>query len=385
MNEQAVGEAIATILGELIAIPSPFPPGDTSAISACAAERLRRAGYRTRVLARKPGVDNVVAEIGEGQPHLVFNAHSDTVGVGDPALWRTDPFRPVRAEGRVFGLGAGNCKGSMAVQLWLAEEIARAGGPRRGTIIFTFVGDEENLGPEGMAFLRAAGHVRPDVLVLGAQTENQLIVAERGVLWAQVTTTGRAAHAGNPAAGDNAILRLVRLLGALERDLAPRLAARRDGGMQSTMNVGLIEGGANANVVPARAAMTIDRRLLPSERVDAAFAELEAVLAAAGEPARSWTIERLTGTNGFRAAGDGPGVSALAAAIARRTGLPARFLDATGVSDGRYFADDGIEIVNFGPGSGADGHAANESVPIAAMVDSAVILRDAVAHLHGLA
>lgn len=381
MNETALAEELAGILGDLIAIPSPFPPGDSVAISAYAADRLRRAGYRTRILSERAGVDNVVATIGEGSPHVVFNAHSDTVAVGDPAMWTTDPYRAERRGDRIHGLGAGNCKGSMAVQLWLAEAIARAGGPGRGSVTFTFVADEENLGPHGMAFLRRAGHVRPDVLILGAQTENQLIVAERGVLWARVEAAGRAAHAGNPAAGDNAILRLVRLIGALQTELAPRLAARRDGEMQSTINLGLIEGGSNANVVPSRAAMTIDRRLLPAEKVDDAFAELRVVLEGAGEPDGSWTLEHLTGTNGFRAASDGAGVSALAAAIAARTGAPARLLNATGVSDGRYFADDGIEIVNFGPGSGAEGHAANESVSLADMVDSAIILYDSLRNM----
>ena len=383
MDERALGDTLASILADLIRLPSPFPPGETTAICAYAADRLRKAGYRTEIVARTPGVDNVVASIGTGGPHLVFNAHVDTVGIGDRSMWRTDPYQPEVKDGRVFGLGAGNCKGSMAVQLWLAEAVAAAGGPRQGTLTFTFVGDEENLGPDGMAHLRASGKVKPDILVLGAQTENQLIVAERGVLWAKVTTTGRAAHAGNPAAGDNAILRLIRLANAIERDLMPRLAARTDGAMRSTINIGMIDGGANANVVPSRASMTIDRRLLPAEKVDAAFAELETVLAAAGEPAGAWSIERLTGTNGFRAPEDGPGVSALAAAIETRSGKPAAFLNATGVSDGRYFADDGIEIVNFGPGSGAEGHAANESVPIAEMVDSAIILRDAVSRLLG--
>src|SRR4029079_7654743 len=98
---------------------------------------------------------------------------------------------------------------------WLAEEIARRGGPQKGEVVFTFVADEENLGPGGMAFLRRSGRVKPPSLILGAQTENQLIVAERGVMWARVTTSGKAAHAGNPAAGDNAILRMIRLIGAL--------------------------------------------------------------------------------------------------------------------------------------------------------------------------
>lgn len=384
MNETAIGEQLAGILADLIRIPSPYPPGDSVAISAYAADRLRAAGYRTAVLAESAGVDNVVASIGEGLPHLVFNAHSDTVAVGDRSLWTTDPYEPVLRDGRMHGLGAGNCKGSMAVQLWLAGEIARRGGPKQGTVTFTFVADEENLGPHGMAFLRRAGHVRPDILILGAQTENQMIVAERGVLWARLVTGGRAAHAGNPSAGDSAILRLLRLAHRLESELAPRLAGRTDGAMQSTMNIGLIAGGSNANVVPARAELTIDRRLLPSEKVDAAFAELQQILAMVGEPAGSWTLERLTGTNGFRAGADGPGVRALADAIAVRTGQPAALLNATGVSDGRYFADDGIEIVNFGPGSGADGHAADESVPLAEAVEAAVILVEAVRRIVGL-
>ncbi|HUA55906.1 MAG TPA: ArgE/DapE family deacylase [Candidatus Sulfotelmatobacter sp.] len=375
---------LTACLGDLIALPSPVPPGDTTRICAYAAERLARAGYRTETARRAPGVDNVVASLGQGAPYLVFNAHVDTVGVGERALWRTDPFQATVRDGLVIGLGAGNCKGSMAAQLWLAEEIARAGGPRRGTVSFTFVGDEETLGPDGMAFLRESGRVRPDMLVLGAQTENQLITAERGVLWVAIETRGRAAHAGAPEQGDNAILRMLRVLAHLERALAPRLATRRDGAMASTINLGMIRGGHNTNVVPSACRAEIDRRLLPGETVDAAFDEIAALVAAVGEPADRIAIERLRGTNGFRAPADGALVQAFSAAIAAEIGAPARFLNATGVSDGRYFADDGIEIVNFGPGAGAQGHAANESVPIDQIVQAALIQRDLVARLLGL-
>jgi acetylornithine deacetylase/succinyl-diaminopimelate desuccinylase family protein len=384
-DEAALAKTLVAILGELIAIPSPFPPGESQAICSYAADRLRRAGYATEVLARKPGVDNVVARLGRGRPALVFNAHVDTVGVGERANWKTDPFTAVVEGGAVFGLGAGNCKGSMAVQLWLAEEIVRRGGPKQGEVVFTFVADEENLGPDGMRFLREQHHVKPDALILGAQTENQLIVAERGVMWARIAAEGKAAHAGNPAGGDNAILRLMRVASAIERQLAPKLAKRVDGKMRSTMNLGQFHGGHNTNVVPAAAWLEIDRRLLPGETVDGAFAELKRAALAAGEPARKLAIELLTGTNGFRAPADGKAIAALSAAIKARTGQRARFLNATGVSDGRYFADDAIEIINFGPGSGAQGHAANESVPIDQMVDAAVIQLDAVERLLGLA
>jgi succinyl-diaminopimelate desuccinylase len=367
-------ERLVGILSDLIAIPSAFPPGDTRAICAYAADFLRRAGYEPLIVSRREGLDNCVARIGPGGgPVIAFNAHADTVGVGERAMWRTDPFQAVVEDGMVYGLGAGNCKGSMAVQLWLAEELARRGGPERGEVIFTFVADEENLGPDGMFHLREAGIVRPDMLILGAQTENQLVTAERGVMWVRIVTTGRAAHAGNPAAGDNAILRMMRVLELLDLELGARLSLRRDGNLRSTMNVGLVRGGHNTNVVPDHCLVEIDRRLLPGETVETAFAEMHDIVGQAEEPRGCVRIELLRGTDGFSIPRDGRLVRAFGEAVLAHRNAPMRFLDATGVSDGRYFAGDGIEIVNFGPGSGVQGHAANECVPIDQMVDAAAI------------
>jgi succinyl-diaminopimelate desuccinylase len=368
-------------LAELIAIPSQQPPGDTVAICAYISAKLAALGYRVETLSRAPGVDNVVASLGQGAPNLVFNAHIDTVGVGDPNLWNSDPFTAQVADGAITGLGAGNAKASIAIQLWLAEQIARAGGPRAGTITFTFVGDEENLGPNGMAYLREIGRVKPDFLVLGAQTENRLITSERGVLWVGIETRGHAAHAGAPQRGDNAIARMVRIVVALETKLMPQLEARRDGGLHSTVNIGLIQGGHNTNVVPNACYLEIDRRLLPSESVQGAFAEIAEIVADSGEPAEMVTLKRLRGTKGFAAPRDGRLVTAFGQAIESVLGRPPCFADATGVSDGRYFANDSIEIVNFGPGCSAQGHIANETVPIAEMVESALIQRAMTARL----
>ncbi|MFY7961147.1 MAG: M20 family metallopeptidase [Elsteraceae bacterium] len=384
IDDRALSEELIETLSALIAIPSPYPPGDTTAICAYAARRLAAAGYRVETLAKTPGIDNVVASIGSGPPHLVFNAHADTIGVGEPGLWRSDPFVATVADGQVFGLGAGNCKGSMAAQLWLAEEIARAGGPKTGTVTFTFVGDEESLGPDGMAFLRESGKVKPDFLVLGAQTENQLITDERGVLWVGIETRGHSAHAGAPQRGDNAIARMVRIVVALERQLMPRLEARREGAMVSTVNIGLIQGGQNTNVVPNACSLEIDRRLLPSESVQGAFAEIAEIVCDSGEPSEMVTVKRLRGTKGFSAPRNGRLVAAFGPAIQAVTGQPMRFAEATGVSDGRYFAEDGVEIVNFGPGCSAQGHTANERVPIDEMVASAKIQRMMVQNLLGL-
>ena len=384
LDESALARELTSILGDLIALPSQFPPGDTRKICAYAAERLRRAGYETAIQTKVEPIANVVARMGDGKPRLVFNAHADTVGVSNPADWTSDPLRAEVRDGRLYGLGAANCKGSMAVHLWLAQEVARRGGPGTGELVFTFAGDEEDLGPGGTCYLRQSGLVKPDILIVGATTDNQLITAERGVLWVRITARGRAAHAGDPASGDNAIERMMRLLAAVRTSVFASLGERRDGAMTSTANIGTFRGGHNINVVPSECVVEIDRRLLPSETVDEALDEIEAALRSAGEPPASYSVERLRGTNGFKGAEDGTAVGAFRAAIEARTGAAAEFLTPIGAYDGRYFADDGIEIVNVGPGAGAEGHATNESVPVAQLVDAALIHLDVVDRLLGL-
>src|SRR4029079_10234202 len=111
--------------------------------------------YKVETVTKTKGVDNVVARMkGKGKgPIIAFNAHVDTVGVGERANWKSDPFKALVKGGLVYGLGAGNCKGSMAVQIWLAEEIARRGGPPKSELILTFVAGEGDIGPDRIALL----------------------------------------------------------------------------------------------------------------------------------------------------------------------------------------------------------------------------------------
>ncbi|MEL7044913.1 MAG: ArgE/DapE family deacylase [Pseudomonadota bacterium] len=361
-------------LRALVAIPTAYPPGDTTEMAAYLYEELSSMGYATEIHTGGPGLDNVVARLGRGSPCLVFNVHVDNVDAGDLTLWETPPLEATRRGDRVYGLGAANCKGSGAVQLWLAREIARRGGPAKGEVVFTFVADEESLGDKGTKFLADSGVIQPDMLFLGAPTDNSVTNSERGVLWVELEATGSPAHAGQPDDGDNAILRMLRVAAHIDRELSARLKERCVDDMQSTVNLGLIRGGRNCNVVPSQCTAQLDRRLLPEERVEDAFREICDLVAESGEPEGSVEARFLLGTNGFRSAVDGPMIATLASTIAHVSGAGPAFTSGIGVSDGRHFAERGIEIVNFGPGEGAEGHASNESVSFQSLRQSVAIL-----------
>ena len=372
MERREIEEQLLALLGDLVAIRSTFPPGDTTALADHCRRLLAACGYRCELVGF-----NLVARMGSGKPSLVFNAHADTVDVGERSAWKTDPWKATLADGRVYGLGACNSKSAMAVHLWLAREIAKRGGPKRGELVFSFVGDEENLGPNGLALLREKKSIAPTTLVVAAQTSNRLVLEERGVMWVKVTTHGRAAHAGAPHTGDSAILKMNRLISRIEKDLAPKVSSRRSKtGQQSTLSIGKIRGGENTNVVPDRCTIEIDRRILPDEDFDAAFQELKAFFAEAD-------VELLTGTSGFRAAEDGAGVLAFSEAIRQATGKAPERLNVVGASDARYFARDGIEMIVFGPGDGADSHKPNESVPLAEMAEAALVQLSVIERLLG--
>ncbi|MGQ0654844.1 MAG: M20 family metallopeptidase [Betaproteobacteria bacterium] len=378
MERRELGEQLFALLRDLVAIPSTFPPGNTERICAFCADFLKPLGYATNVHTKTRGVDNLVARIGRGSPSIVLNAHVDTVGVGERAAWRTDPYAATLIDGRIYGLGAANCKASMAVQLWLARELARRGGPRRGELVFTFVGDEENLGPDGFAYLREVRAVKPDTLILAAPTRNRIVYEERGVMWVKAMTRGKAAHAGAPDTGESAILKMVRLIAKLEAELQPEFGKRKSKtGQRATLSIGRIRGGENINVVPDLCTIELDRRLLADEDFDAVFQEIKTFLRDAG----AVEVELLTGTPGFSAPEDGAGARALAEAVREVTGKPPERLNVVGASDGRYFARDGIEILVTGPGDGADSHIPNEFVPLDEMVEAALIQRAALKRL----
>src|SRR3712207_4154061 len=183
-------ETIA-FLQSLVRVPSVNPPGDVREAIRLCEEKLKEAGFATKVVGPTPELANLVATLGgNGGPRLAFNAHVDVVPIGEEAAWTHAPFGGEIDGGRVYGRGAGDDKASVTAQVMAGVALARAGVPLDGALIVTTVADEETGGRQGAGYIVREGHVEADYVIVGEQTQGQICVGERGGAGVGVTVYG---------------------------------------------------------------------------------------------------------------------------------------------------------------------------------------------------
>jgi acetylornithine deacetylase len=207
---------------------------------------LRQAGYQVVRQSVSAGRDNLYAY--RENPALVFSTHLDTV----------PPHVPLREDEEIIhGRGSCDAKGLAAAMVAAAEKLAAQGERRIGLL---FVVGEEN-GSDGA---RAAADLGPRgrFLINGEPTENRLSIGQKGSLRVDLEASGRAAHSAYPDEGMSAI---AALLDTIER--IRRLPLPNDPVLgQSTLNLGLINGGVAPNVIPpAASAQLLIRTVEPTE------------------------------------------------------------------------------------------------------------------------
>tara|TARA_B100000131_G_scaffold267608_1_gene266011 strand:+ start:14 stop:943 length:930 start_codon:yes stop_codon:yes gene_type:complete len=303
---------------------------------------------------------------------MVFNSHIDTVKpIKDE--WKTNPYLLKITDKFSYGLGAVNCKASAAVQLYIAKNLKKNFNNLKEKICFTFVTGEENLGPEGTFYLRKKNLIKPSTLILGAPTNNNFLIEERGVFWAKVTITGKTSHAGEPEKGINSIINASKLILDLDKKYRKKLKRFNSGIHKSTISIGIIKGGENVNVVPYKTEILIDRRITNRESIKFSYRHLKDYL---NKRFNKPKIEFLTGTNPFKSNPKNAHLISLIKSFKKIKKSNPKFLSSIGVSDGRYFADDKVNIINVGPGSGDEGHKSNEKLINKELLEYYLILED---------
>ena len=290
----------------------------------------------------------------------MLNAHMDTVGVAG----MTAPFEPRLADGRLYGRGSYDMKGSLAACMLATAEAKRRG--LRGDVILTAVADEElaSIGTEAVA-----ASIRADAAIVTEPTELQLAVAHRGFVHLEVEVQGRAAHGSRPHLGIDAIAKMGRVLVGIE-ELDRRLRANPTHPYvgSGSVHASLIEGGQEFSSYPARCLLQAERRTIPGETAALAEQELGEIVASAGEgdPDFSATLRAPISREPFEVAEDAEIVRAVRRQAAAVLGAEPELVGVSFWADSALLAAAGIPTVLFGPlGEGA--HAEVEWVDVASL------------------
>lgn len=265
--------SVTELLQELIRIPSvnPFARDSESAgylgEAACAAyvgEFLGRLGADVSLEEVEPNRPNVIGRFpsdSADKPRVLLAPHLDTVSVKG---MRIDPFAAEIRDGKLYGRGASDTKGTMAAMLWALKEIGEASSKLPVAVTFAGFMGEENSQPGAKHFARHHGDAY-DFAVVGEPTSLDVVHTHKGTVWLELVATGQAAHGARPELGENAILKLARVLDRLDNEMPEALARFADPVLgQPTMNIGQCQGGSQPNIVPDRASARLDFRLTPS-------------------------------------------------------------------------------------------------------------------------
>ncbi|MDX9741433.1 MAG: succinyl-diaminopimelate desuccinylase [Gammaproteobacteria bacterium] len=348
---------------QLIALRSVTP--DDAGCQELMTARLEAIGFRTERLPFGE-VSNFWAQRGEGEPLFVFAGHTDVVPSGPLDAWDSDPFSPVVRDGRLYGRGAADMKGSLAAMITACERFIAAHPDHRGAIAFLVTSDEEGPSVDGtrrvVEELERRG-VRIDCCLVGEPTAERQVGdviknGRRGSLGGILTVRGIQGHIAYPHLADNPIHRLAPALAEL-------CALRFDQGNEffppTSFQVSNINAGTGAdNVIPGSVRVMFNFRYSTETNAATLRETVESVLRAHD---LNFELEWRHSGEPFLTV---PGVlvDAMRGAVLEVTGRESSLSTSGGTSDGRFIAKTGAQVVELGPVN-ATIHKINECVDVA--------------------
>ncbi|MGI6037212.1 MAG: M20 family metallopeptidase [Limnochordia bacterium] len=368
MPENQLGMTAVEILTDLVAFPT---YNDIEQAAEYIYGRLAPLGVHCRIVKRDGKTKYVVAEMGQGEPSLIFNGHIDTVPPGDEEGWSRPPFGALQEEGRLWGRGSADAKGPLAAQIAAFESLV--GKLPGGRLVLLAVGEEETGGYGTQAALEDG--IRAQACVVGEPTGLEIHLAHKGVLRATITVQGKAAHASTPQLGRNAVMGMAKILPALQ-ELHKELAQRWEKftGTPSLV-VTTICGGEAENVVPESCSITLDRRLIPGENGQEAWRELEKVVEEARVRGLDVSLQHLKTIPPAYTPPEAAIIEAAQTSGEAALGRRPRLEGFNACSDMTYFNLEEIPTFIFGPGEITVAHQVDESVPVDQVKEAAAFYR----------
>jgi len=345
--------------------------GQEGPVVDCILDEMRDLGFDRVWRDSNGSAIGMVAGASAG-PTLLLDAHCDTVGIV-PGEWEREPFGAIVEGDTLYGRGTADMKGTLAAMVHAAATVDRARVSGRVVVSATVM--EEVM--EGYSLATVIAAVRPDFVVIGEATDLNLNRGGRGRAEIHLETIGRSAHSSSPELGQNAVLDMLTVVGAIEA-MAP---ARHQllGPATMTLTDIISEPYPGYSVIPSHCRVTYDRRLLPGETPDGvttAIRELSEVAGldlhvriAQGEHA-TYTGAVLRGPKFFPAwifPEDHPFVQGALRGL-NAVGLQPeigayRFCTNAAYSAGRV----GVPTIGFGPAREGDAHVVDEHIAIFAL------------------
>jgi len=375
---------LCQLVRKLVEERSENPPGDTVEAAEAYASQLSKLRFKVETVRAEGRKVNLVAEWNCGRKEtILFNGHLDTVPVGKADGWIVDPFSGSVRGDWLYGRGSADDKGGLGCLTIAFEALRSLGVQPKYNIAVHGVCDEEVGGRLGTLHLIQKGHVKANygVVVEGSVSRNRVFVrnAMKGIMKVQLTTFGKAAHAGNPKIGVNANLKMAKLLTALERVRFTYKPSRYL--TPPTIAVGtILQGGDKSNVIPKQCTSTSDIRYLPGMGRISVQRDIMKVIRKIRRGDRDLKASVKVLVSDHKPAQlreDEPIVRLAAEAIRRVVGYSPRIMGGYGATDASHLIHQARlpTLVGLGPGDLELGqlHGVNERVSIKALVDLAKI------------
>ncbi len=356
-------------LQELIRVPTDTPPGNNTPHALRAAELLQGFGYVAEQHAPPQAavdaaglqtITNLIVrrKFGRGGKIIALNAHGDVVPPGEG--WSVDPYGGIVKDGFIYGRAAAVSKCDFSTFTFALRALEAVAKPSQGSVELHFTYDEEFGGEVGPDWLLKEGITKPD-LMIAAGFSYQVVVAHNGCLQMEITVHGEMSHAAIPDSSIDALQganHIMSALYALNADYK-KITSNVEGITHPYLNIGMIEGGTNTNVVPGKVTFKLDRRMIPEE--DAALVEQSirdtiSKAAASYQPPRGSgaiqiDIKRLLLAQAMKPLpGNAPLVQALQKHGADVFGEPIPALGTPLYTDVRLYVERGIPGVIYGAG-----------------------------------
>jgi succinyl-diaminopimelate desuccinylase len=358
---------------ELIRRPSVTP--DDAGCQALMAERLATLGFRIEDMPFGE-VANLWARRGDERPLFCFAGHTDVVPTGPIEQWDSAPFEPTIRDGRLFGRGACDMKGSLAAMITAVEAFVRDHPDHRGSIAFLITSDEEGPSVDGtrrvVERLEQRGE-KIDYALVGEPSAREHLGdtiknGRRGSLNGVLRVQGKQGHVAYPHLAKNPFHACVDALAALCAEVWDQ---GNDHFPPTSFQIANLNMGTGAeNVIPGQLEAQFNLRFSTELDPETIQARVRAILDDGDfDYALDW---RLSGNPFLTPAGEL--VAATRESIAAVTGIQSQLSTSGGTSDGRFIGPTGAQVVELGPVN-ATIHQVNECVGVAELDDLSGIYR----------